>query len=77
MKPLKTKTYDIAGNSFFRVVKLGLLNKIIPIGNFKQGTGTRPALTLLMLHYFGRPLFWFGVRYERLFRFLIKVVKRS
>jgi len=65
MKKLFTSHYDISGNNIYRVFKIGLLNKIVPIGNFKQGPGLRPVCTLMVLHYFGRPLFWLTVRFER------------
>jgi len=74
MKRLLTAKYDIAGNSFFRVVKLCAINKLLPIGNFQHGTGLRPAIVLLLLHYLGKPLFRISIIYEqqlhRLYRWL-------
>lgn len=65
MKKLFTSHYDIAGNSIYRAIKLGMLNKVFPVGNFGGGPRLRPAFTLFILHYFGKPVFWFGVRFER------------
>jgi len=64
MKRLTTRTYDLAGNSFWRVVRLNVFNKIFPVGNFRQGVGGRPALVLTMLHLIGRPVFNLIIRYE-------------
>lgn len=64
MKNLKTPRYDITGNSFFRVLRFNLLNKVAPTGNYRRGTGLRPGMTLLFLHWFGRPLFRLLIRYE-------------
>ena len=70
MKRLFTAQFDISGNSIYRVIKIGFLNKFIPVGNFNQGPGVRPAFTLWILHYLGRPLFWFAVRFERHLHYL-------
>ncbi|THB71825.1 MAG: hypothetical protein D6B25_17980 [Desulfobulbaceae bacterium] len=78
MKRLFTQTYDIAGNSFLRVVKLCALNKVLPIGNFKHGIGMRPAVVLLLLHYLGKPLFRVTIKYEQqLHRIYQRLKKRS
>ena len=65
MKKLLTSRFDISGNNFFRAFRIGMLNKVIPIGNLKQGPGLKPGLVLLLMHYFGKPLFWISVRNER------------
>lgn len=64
MKTLRTKSYDITGNTFFRVFRINVLNKIVPIGNFRTGTGLKPALVLLCLHWFGKPIFKILIRFE-------------
>ena len=64
MKNLKTSRYDITGNSFFRVLRFNVFNKVVPTGNYRMGTGLRPGMTLLLLHWFGRPLFRLLIRYE-------------
>lgn len=64
MKTLRTSSYDIEGNSFFRVFRLNMLNYLVPIGNFRTGTGIKPALVLLCLHWFGKPIFKILIRFE-------------
>ena len=64
MRRLFTAGFDISGNSIYRAIKFGLLNKWIPLGNFNQGPGLRPAFTLLILHTFGKPLFWCAIRFQ-------------
>jgi len=64
MKPLGNSRFDLAGNSFFRVLRINILNKFIPLGNFRLGIGFRPAVVLLVLHYFGGFLFSLLIRNE-------------
>lgn len=64
MPDLRTPQYDVSGNTFFRVLRFNLLNKIIPTGNYRMGTGLKPGLVLLFLHWFGRPLLKVLIRYE-------------
>lgn len=64
MVKLRTPKYDIAGNTIFRVLRFNLFNKIVPIGNYRMGTGLKPGLVLLVLHWFGRPLFRVLIHYE-------------
>ena len=56
--------FDISRNSFFRVIRFNLVNKLVPTGNYRMGTGLRPGLTLLFLHWFGKPLFRILIHYE-------------
>lgn len=77
MKKLRTDRHDIAGNEFIRVVRLNLLNKYIPIGNFKRGVGYKPILTLMVSHYLGKPLFYIVLRYERVFNRLYRFLRRG
>ena len=64
MSKLRTLKYDISGNTMLRVLRFNLLNKLVPIGNYRLGTGLKPGLVLLLLHWFGRPLFTVLIRYE-------------
>jgi len=64
MRKVNSPRFDISGNSFFRVLRLNLVNTLIPTGNYRMGTGLRPGLTLLFLHWLGRPLFRLLIRYE-------------
>jgi len=76
MKPIRTSRYDIAGNGFFRVFRINLMNIFVPLGNFKRGAGLKPSLVLLFLHWFGRPLFQVLIRYERYLHKLYLKIKR-
>jgi hypothetical protein len=78
MKPIRTSRFDIAGNGFFRVFRFNLLNSIVPLGVSGRGTGLKAGLVLLFLHWFGRPLFYILIRYERyLHRFYLKFKKNG
>ncbi len=77
MGKLRTSGHDVAGNSFFRTFRFNVLNKIIPLGNYRSGTGLRPALVLLVLHYVGRPVFSLLIRYESQFHRLYQVVRKG
>lgn len=76
MKRVRTPRYDLNGNSFFRVFRFNMINKVIPLGNFRQGTGFKPALVLLFLHWFGRPLFRVLIHYEPQLHRLYQKLKR-
>jgi hypothetical protein len=76
MRTLKTSGHDIAGNSFFRTFRLNVLNKMIPLGDYRFGIGLRPALVLLVLHYFSRPVFHLLIRYEPQFHRLYQIMKK-
>lgn len=74
MPHLRTDDYDVTGNSFFRVLRFNLLNKLVPTGNYRLGTGLKPGLVLLFLHWFGRPLFRILIHYEpQLHRLYLKI----
>jgi len=76
MPRLRTDTYDMTGSSFFRVLRFNLLNKLVPIGNYRLGTGLKPGLVLLFLHWFGRPLFKILIHYEPQLHRLYQKIKR-
>ncbi len=77
MPLLRTNDYDVTGNSFFRVLRFNLLNKLVPTGNYRLGTGLKPGLVLLFLHWFGRPLFRILIRYEPQLHRLYRKIKRQ
>ncbi len=77
MRTLRTPGHDVAGISFFRTFRLNVLNKIIPLGNYRLGTGLRPAVVLLVLHYVSRPIFSLLIRYEPQVHRLYQVVRRG
>jgi hypothetical protein len=64
MRAPRTQNFDISGSSFFRVFRINLLNKVMPLGNLGGGIGLKPGLVILFLHWFGRPLFRLLIRYE-------------
>ena len=77
MNKVRNSRFDISGNSFFRVMRFNLINKLFPSGNYRMGTGLRPGMTLLFLHWFGRSLFRLFIRYEpQLHRLYQKLKKR-
>lgn len=76
MPRLRTDTYDMTGSSFCRVLRFNLLNKLVPIGNYRLGTGLKPGLVLLFLHWFGRPLFKILIHYEPQLHRLYQKIKR-
>jgi hypothetical protein len=65
MPPLKTSNHDLTGNRFPRVFRLNVLDRFVPLGILRGGTGLKPALVLLFLHRCGRPLFTILIRCER------------
>jgi hypothetical protein len=77
MRNLRKSNFDITGNSFFRVLKFNLLNKILPLGNYRSGTGLLPGLILLFLHWIGRPLFRILVQYEPPVHRLLQMMRRK
>jgi hypothetical protein len=77
MPLLRTDDYDVTGNSFFRVLRFNSLNKLFPTGNYRLGTGLKPGLVLLFLHWFGRPLFRILIHYEQQLHRLYQKIKRQ
>ncbi len=76
MKRIFTKTFDIEGNELSRVGRILLLSRIIPMGNFGSGPDVRCFITMIVLHYFSRPIFWLSVRREDDVRRLVAMVKK-
>jgi hypothetical protein len=76
MPLLKTSNHDLAGNRFQRVFRLNVLDRLVPLGGFRGGTGLKPALVLLFLHRLGRPMFTFIIRYERQVHRLEQALRR-
>ena len=64
MSKVKNSRFDISGNSFIRVMRFSFVNTLLPTGNYRMGAGLRPGVTLLLLHWFGRPLFKVLIHYE-------------
>lgn len=51
------KNYDLAAGEIGRMIGMILVNKIIPLGNFGDGTRLKGLVVLLLSHYFGRIVF--------------------
>lgn len=77
MRTIRTSKFDISGNSFFRVFKSNILNKLIAVGKFRMGTGFKPGLVLLFLHWFGRPLFRMLIHFEPYLHRLYQKIRRQ
>ena len=71
-----TRNFDLEGAELSRVGRLLLLSRIIPMGNFGSGPDVRCFITMIVLHYFSRPLFWLSVRREDDVRRMVAVVKK-
>lgn len=76
MPLLKTSNHDLTGNRFPRVFRLNLLDRLVPLGIVRGGTGLKPALVLLFLHSCGRLLFTVLIRYERQVHRLYQLLRR-
>lgn len=76
MKRIFTKSFDLEGIEHFRVMRLTMMSKIFPLGNFTTGPGGKCLLVLAFLHYLGRPCFWIYTRYEEQLYPLLQRVKR-
>ncbi len=64
MPKIANKRMESGRGDIFRVSRLTVLNRWIPLGNLAGGPGWRCCATLAVLHYLGRPLFIVLVRYE-------------
>ncbi len=64
-KKIMTSGYDLRSNPLHRVFRHYLLSRVIPLGCYQRGGGMKCLLVLSVSSYFGRPLFWFGARFER------------
>lgn len=76
-KPLFNRRYDISNNGILRLIKHLIINRFSLVGNIFGNPGVKYLLVLVVLHYFGRPLYWFASRWERPFRFLLSRLRRS
>lgn len=76
MKRIFNKSFDIEGIEHFRVMRLTMMSKIFPLGNFTTGPGGKCLLALAVLHFVGRPVFWFLTRYEERLFPIIQGIRR-
>ena len=73
MRAVFNSRYDLHGNEIVRQVKLFVFHKVVPVGNLRGGPGLRCLVVLCLLHYFGRYLYHFQMRYGREFHALEKI----
>lgn len=55
--------YDLRGLELARLIKIALIGKYVPMGNFRGGPGLRCLAVLGILHYLGYPLYLLLARY--------------
>ena len=73
---LLSSNFDLAGLEFPRVIRLLMLNRLIPLGNLGGSGGLRCLLILAVLHSFGSLLFRVLIRYEQRIHSFYMVLKR-
>jgi hypothetical protein len=76
MKTIHTDRQDIASFGAFRVMRLLILSRIIPLGNLAGGGGVRSLVILALLHALGRPIFRLLVRHEQRLHSLYLLMKK-
>lgn len=64
MKKAFNARFDITGNELSRVMKTTSVARFFPLGNFGGGPGLKCMLVLMLVHYFGRPVFWLLTKHE-------------
>ena len=74
--PLLSGSYDLTGLEVPRVIRLLMLNRLIPLGNLAGSGGLRCLLILAVLHSFGGLLFRGMIRYERQIHSFYMILKR-
>lgn len=67
------KRYDLQGLEISRLARLTLWSEIVPLGNFRGGPGGRCIAVLLLLHYFGYPMYFALARYGHRLHFLRRI----
>lgn len=65
--------YDLRGLELARLIKIALLGKYVPMGNFRGGPGARCLAVLGTLHYLGYPLYLLLARYGHRLQFLRRI----
>ncbi|MBL8498185.1 hypothetical protein ABF87_04360 [Nitrosomonas sp. JL21] len=76
MSKVLKKNYDLQGLEIFRVVKIALISKILPIGNFATGPGVRFLIILSLLHHFGYPIYLLLARFGQRVNILRQISAR-
>lgn len=70
------KKAELGNNTIFRLLKITVLGKILPLGNFHSGPGLRCILTLAILHRAGYPIYFLLAKYGDKSRILRKVYQK-
>ena len=73
---LLTNSFDLNGVEIQRVVRLLMLNRLIPLGNLAGSGGLRCLFTLAVLHTVGRLVFRVMIRYEQQIHSFYMILKR-
>ncbi len=76
MSHVLNKRYDLKGLELLRLVRLALLSKVVPMGNFHGGPGGRCLAVLFLLHYFGYPLYLILAKFGHRLHFLKRIVSK-
>ncbi len=71
-----TDQCDLGGNSILRLTRFYVVSRVLPMGNNRGGPGWKCLLTLIILHYFGVPLYWLEGRFQRQFNLLRRIKRR-
>lgn len=75
-KVIFNQRYELAGSGMLRLIKHLILHRFIPLGNLFGGPGAKCLVMLSLLHYFGGPIYWILINWERPLRFLYNRVKK-
>jgi len=63
-KPITNRFGDIEGGTLFRLARLYVLFKFLPIVNIGAGPTFCFLLKAVVWHYFSRPIYHIAIRYE-------------
>ena len=73
---ITTKHYDVNGCGIFRVLRHYLRSLTMPIGYYNRGPGYKCLGLLTLLHYWGKPVSWAHVFYQKGTHFLRRILWR-
>jgi hypothetical protein len=63
-RKLTTDRYDVAGNGINRSMRLYVLSRVVPIGDYGWGRSFRFMMTCWLLHYWGKLLCFLVVFFQ-------------
>lgn len=76
MRRVVNRRFELSGNSHFRLLKLSLIGKFVPVGNLRGGPGVRCLAVLSLLHYCGYPLYYVRARYGHRLQVFKKILDK-